>query len=228
MDHFIKILIAGLTGLCVAIVIGCVVYIKCFRKKAPAKPKSICKTEIGAPNVYGDNPHITHIPNNMPAPRGFVKSDHPMPPPRVQNVKETSMNAYINDSFQSETVEGMSSDDYYDEICIGHDNHSDGNVSRLTKKEAAAAELINNACDSRGSTISSTGIYLTTHDNQYDHYNATYMEPRDLPRCGRGIQIQADVEVEVVESSTLTPTSNLPPPPPSLVNSPDYDYYQKV
>ena len=49
----------------------------------------------------------------MPAPRGFVKSDHPMPPSRVQNVKETSMNAYINDSFQSETVEGMSSDDYY-------------------------------------------------------------------------------------------------------------------
>ena len=221
-------MIAGFTGLCVAIVIGCVVYIKCFRKKPPAKPKIISKTEIGAPNVYGDNPHITHIPNNMPAPRGFVKSDHPMPPPRVQNVKETSMNAYINDSFQSETVEGMSSDDYYDEICIGHDNQSDGNVSRLTKKEAAAAELINNACDSRGSTISSTGIYLTTHDNQYDQYNATYMEPRDLPRCGRGIQIQAEVEVEVIESSTLTPTSNLPPPPPSLVNSPDYHYYHKV
>ena len=103
----------------IAIVIGCVVYIKCFRKKPPAKPKIISKREIGAPNVYGDNPHITHIPNNMPAPRGFVKSDHPMPPPRVQNVKETSMNAYINDSFQSETVGGMSSDDYYDEICIG-------------------------------------------------------------------------------------------------------------
>ena len=125
------------------------------------------------------------------------------------------------DDFQIEKIEPIT-------YCIGHDNQSDANVSRLTKKEAAAAELINNACDSRGSTISSTGIYLTTHDNQYDQYNATYMEPRDLPRCGRGIQIQADVEVEVVESSTLTPTSNLPPPPPSLVNSPDYHYYHKV
>ena len=220
-------MIAGLTGLCVAIVIGCVVYIKCFREKPPAKTKSICKTEIGAPNVYEDNPHITHIPENMPAPRGFIKSDHPMPPPRVQNVKETSMNAYINDSFQSETVDEnsfMTSDDYYDEICVGIDNQSDGNVSRLTKKEAAAAEMISHACHSRES--SSTGIYLTTHDTKYDQYNATYMEPRDLPRCGRGVQIQADVEVEVVESSTLTPTSNLPPPPSSLVNSPDY--YHKV
>ena len=210
--------------MCVAIVIGCVVYIKCFRKKPPSKSKSICKTEIGAPNVSGEHPHITQIPKNMPAPRGFVKGDYPMPPPRVQNVKETSMNAYINDSFQSEIAEGMSSDDYYDEICVRLENPSDGNVSRLTKKEAAAAEMINHACHSRDS--SSTGIYLTTHDNQYDQYNATYMEPRDLPRFGREVQIHADVEVEVVESSTLTPTSNLPPPPPSLVDSPEC--YHKI
>ena len=216
-------MIAGFTGLCVAIVIGCVVYIKCFREKAPAKTKSICKAEIGAPNVYEDNPQITRIPENMPAPRGIIKIDHPMPPPRFQNVKETSMSAYINGSFQSETGEGMSSDDYYDEVCVGIENQSDGNDSRLTKKEAAAAEMISRACHSRGS--SSTGIYLSTHDTQYDEYNATYMEPRDLP-SGRGVQIQADVEVEVIESSTLTPTSNLPLPPPSLVNSPNY--YHKV
>ena len=159
------------------------------------------------------------VPNEMPmpAPRG-IKIDRPnLPPARVQEnrVQETSMNAYINDSFQSDTIEGMSSNEnnYYD-ICGENVAQSDCNVSRLTKKENAAAELINNICNSGGDSS------LTP----YDQYNATYMEPRAL------VDVRADVEV--IEDSTLTPTSNLPPPPPSLTYSPyspnSHDHYYNV
>ena len=166
-----------------------------------------------------DHTYEIDIPNDMPAPRGFKANEHPKPPPRghfspsgVQNIQETSMSAYINESFQSDAVEGMSSEGnecYYDEVCAV-------NVSQLTKKETAAAELIHHACHSADeSTLSysqPTGpSRVTTHDCEYDQYNATYMEPRDC----QAVQVNADIEV--IEDSTLTPT-NLPPPPPFFIN----------